>query len=231
VRLKKTLNTETETMNDSITPADRPNKTWSLKNLENYALDRASEINNFGRKTIMETWLFGESLSLIRDIKKDTGDWINWIKTQPYSLSTATNAIKVNKRVTFDELNLFKDMTVTDMKSALLIIQSPPPQSRRRERLLPINSEEAKVETTDGAPEKAAPRKITVTDYSRVGVQKNHTPEVGASLTASEVLGQAYTLLIEAEGIGVTVDCNEILAQISSKITNLLQQINVVVLA
>jgi hypothetical protein len=226
-------------MNTNITPSGRPNKSWTLETLEDYALDRASEINNFGRKTIVQTWLFGESLALIRGKQKEKGEWMTWVKTQPYSLSTATNSIKVYERVNFDDLNQFNDRTVSDMKSALEIIKSPPPERRRRATPDPITPDiltdhttdvappEANDETTGVAPEKATIRKMTTTDYSRNGVQKNSTPEVGVSLTASEVLGKAYTLLIEAEKVGMTPDCNEVLAQISAKVADLTQTLTV----
>ncbi len=226
-------------MNTTITTNGRPDKSWTLETLEEYALDRASEINNFGRKTIIETWLFGESLSLIREKQKEKGEWMTWVKTQPYSLSTATNSIKVYERVSFDDLNQFNDMTVTDMKSALEIIKSPPPQRRRRATPIPTTSdvgtdhitdiapEVANDETTEVAPEKTTIRKMTTTDYNRPGLEKYATSDVGASLTASEVLGKAYSLLIEAEKVGMTPGCNEVLAQISAKVTDLIQKLTV----
>ena len=227
---------ETKTVLNSITATDRPSNNWSLEDLENYALDRASEICNFGRRTIFQTWLFGESLSMIRNLKKEDRGWMNWVKTQPFSLSTASNAIKVFERVSFEELNLFKDMSVTDMKSALDIIKTPIPQKRRQKTAasvasevandlssqdVPQNSEvdsqAATVQDADITPENGQPRKETITDYSRKGLQRN-APEVGPSLTAAEILGQAFNLLIEAESVGITPDCTDVLAQISAKV-------------
>ncbi len=89
-------------MNDNM-PSDstHPNKDWTLQSLENYALSRVGEINICGRKTLEQTWFLGEVLSLIRDeIKKEKGGWMKWVEIQPYSLSTATNAIKVYERIT-----------------------------------------------------------------------------------------------------------------------------------
>jgi hypothetical protein len=236
-------------MLNSIAPTNRPSNTWSLEDLENYALDRASEIWNFGRRTIVETWLFGESLSMIRDLKKENRGWMNWVKTQPFSLSTATNAIKVHQRISFEELDLFKDMTVSDMKSALEIIKKPIPQKRRQKaaasgasdmtndllsQIGPQNSEvdsqDPIVGANDAAPENASARKVTMTDYSRKDLQKN-APEVGPSLTAAEILGRALNLLFEAESVGITSDCSDVLAQISAKITAFTGTGNVVVAA
>lgn len=233
-----------DNMLNSIAPTNRPSNTWSLEDLESYALDRASEICNFGRRTIIETWLFGESLSIIRDLKKEDRGWMNWVKTQPFSLSTATNAIKVFERVSFEELNLFKDMSVTDMKSALDIIKTPIAQKRRHKTAASsanemtndptpqtheVDSQAASV-VADAAPENAPARKVTMTDYSRKDLQKN-APNVGPSLTAAEILGQVFNLLIEAESLGITPDCSDVLTQISAKITAFTGTVNVVVAA
>jgi hypothetical protein len=239
---------EVQDMTNSISPSNRPDKAWTLETLENYARDRADEISNFGRKTIVETWLFGESLALIRNLKKEDRGWMNWVKSQPYSLSTATNAIKVYERVKFDELTLFKDMTVSDLKSALEIIKSPPPQRRRIEKAVPVSQEVLKdhttsekvadtdsgslpedttVETNDEAPEKATIRKMATTDYTQPSHKKSPAPEeVGPSLTACEVLGRAFTFLVEAEKLGITPDCKALLTQISAKVAALVQALD-----
>ncbi len=210
-------------MSDIIVGEDgRPDKSWDLKKLEGYALDRAKEIHSFGRKTITQTWLFGESLSLIRDFLKEKSGWMKWVEAQPFSLSTASNAIKVFPRVTFDELKKFDGMTTTDMKAALEIIKMPPPSKKSKaveDKPTPNAPEQATVQTTEPAPETAV-RKITTTGYSRNGDQKkNPEPEVGVALTASEVLGKALSLLIAAEQIGITPACKDILAKLSEKIT------------
>ena len=103
-------------MNPIITPTNRPSKTWTLEKLEQYALSRAVEIGNFGRKTLEQTWLFGEVVSLIRESLKEKGQWMDWVRPQTYSLPTATNAIKVFKHVTFDDLKRFDGMTVSDLE-------------------------------------------------------------------------------------------------------------------
>ena len=51
------------------------------------------------------------------------------------------------------------------------------------------------------------------------------TPEVGVSLNASELLGKAYSLLIEAEKLGITPDCIDILNKISLKTTALVANV------
>jgi hypothetical protein len=132
-------------LNPIIAPINFPSKTWTLEKLEQYALSRADEISSFGRKTLEQTWLFGEVVSLIRDYLKEKGQWMDWVRTQPYSLSTATNAIKVFERVTFDELKKFDGMTASDMKVALDIIKMPPVSRKRQEE-----------KSTPNAPEKAA---------------------------------------------------------------------------
>lgn len=212
-------------MNGSIAPNDRPNKDWTLKSLENYALSRAGDINTFARNTLEQTWFLGEVLSLIREIKKEKGGWMKWVEGQPFSLSTAMNSIKVYERSTFDELKKFNGMTSSDMKVALEIIKAPPPSKKSKaveDKPTPNASEVATVQTTEDAPEKAADRKNTITDYSRNGDQKKTTePEVGVALTASEVLGKALSLLIAAEQIGITPDCNDIIAKLSEKIVTL----------
>ena len=203
---------ETKTVLNSITATDRPSDNWSLEELESYALDRATEICNFRRRTLVETWLFGESLALIRNLKKEDRGWMNWVKTQPYSLSTAMNAIKLYERIIFDELDLFKDMTVSDMKSALEIIKKPIPQKRRQKSAASSASEMTNDLSSQDVPQKSevdlqaatvdAPvRKEIITDYTRKGLQENPARHVGPTLTAAEILGRAFNLLIEAESV------------------------------
>ena len=211
-------------MSTSIAPINRPNKTWTLENLEKYALSRADEISTFGRKTLEQTWLFGEVVSLIRDYLKEKGQWMDWVRTQPFSLSTATNAIKVFERVSFEDLKKFDGMTASDLKVALDIIKMPSPSKTHKEEgeePTPNAPEKATDATTDDAPEKASDRRVTITGPSRNGNQKTTEPEVGVALTASEVLGKAYSLLITAEQIGITSDCTDILAKLSEKLSNL----------
>jgi len=199
-------------LNPIIAPINRPSKTWTLDALEKYALSRADEIGNFGRKTLEQTWLLGEAFSFIRDIKKEEGQWMDWMKTQTISLSTVTNAIKVFERVTFDELKKFNGMTASDLKVALDIIKMP---SRSK-----THKEEGE-KPTPNAPEKASDRRVTITGPSRNGNQKTTEPEVGVALTASEVLGKAYNFLIQAEKIGITPACKDILATLSAKLSDL----------
>ena len=120
-------------MSTSITPTNRPSKTWTLEKLEQYALSRAGEISTFGRKTLEQTWLFGEAVFFIRESLKEKGQWMKWVETQPFSLSTATNAIKAFERVTLDELKKFDGMTASDMKVALDIIKMPSPSKKHKE--------------------------------------------------------------------------------------------------
>ena len=149
---------------------------------------------------------------------------MDWVRTQPYSLSTATNAIKVFERVTFEELKKFDGMTASDMKVALDIIKMPPPSKKHKEegeKPTPNAPEKATDATTDDAPEKASDRRVTITGPSRNGDQKTTEPEVGVALTASEVLGKAYNFLIQAEKIGITPACKDILATLSAKLSDL----------
>ena len=67
-------------MNPIIAPTNRPSKTWTLKSLEKYALSRAVEIGTFGRKTLEQTWLFGEALCFIRESLKEKGQWMEWVE-------------------------------------------------------------------------------------------------------------------------------------------------------
>ena len=160
-------------MSDSIPTVSRPSKTWTLGALEKYALSRADEIGNFGRKTLERTWLLGEALFFIRESLKEKGQWMKWVETQTFSLSTATNAIKAFERVTFDELKKFDGMTASDMKVALDIIKMPSPSKKHKEegeKLTPNAPEVATDATTDDAPQKAtdattddAPQKATDT--------------------------------------------------------------------
>ena len=85
----------------------------------------------------------------------------------------------------------------------------------------PTTPEKATDATTGDTPEKAADRKVTITGPSRNGDQKTTEPEVGVALTASEVLGKAYSLLIPAEQIGITPACKDILAKLSAKLSDL----------
>jgi ParB-like chromosome segregation protein Spo0J len=73
-------------------------------------------------------------------------------------------------------------------------------------------------QTAEDATEKAADRKVTKTGH-RVA-----TPVVGVSLIAAELLGKAYSLLIEAEKLGITPDCIDILNKISVKTTALVEK-------
>jgi hypothetical protein len=243
---------EVQDMTNSVSPSDRPNNTWTLENLETYARKRADTIYGFGRKTITQTWLFGEALSMIEVIKKKDRTWVEWIKTQNYSLSTASNAIKLFERVSFEDLESFDGMTTTELKAMLDIIKRPPVK-KRHETPAPIARTEATDAATDVAPETSADqsveggsehvdagdhsaesvtvRKLTTTDYTRPSHKKNSAPEVGPSLTASEVLGRAFTLLVEVEKIGITPDCNDILTLISAKVAVLIQALNVEVAA
>jgi ParB-like chromosome segregation protein Spo0J len=78
-------------------------------------------------------------------------------------------------------------------------------------KLKPAAQEE--VQTAEDGTEKAADRKVTKTRH-RVA-----TPVVEVSLIAAELLGKAYSLLIEAEKLGITPDCIDILTKISVKTT------------
>lgn len=209
-------------MSTMTASTDRPNKTWTLAALETYARARAGDINSFGRQTLEQTWLFGEAFNFIREIKKEKGQWMKWVETQRFSLSTATNSIKVFERVSFNELKKFDGMTASDMKAALEIIKTPPPKNRKENeaRPTPDTSEKAIDQTTENAPEKTD-RHVTTTDYSRNGDQKTSEAVVGPALTASEVLGKAYSLLITAEQVGITQECKNILTQLSEKIAAL----------
>ncbi len=206
-----------------LTKSELPSKDWTLKSLEDYALSRCGEISTWGRKTLEQTWFLGQVLSLIRAITKEKGGWMKWVSAQPFSLSTAINAIKVYERITFDELTKFDGMTTTDMKAALEIIKTPPPSKKSKaveNKPTPNAPEQVTDQTTEAAPETASDRKMTTTDYSRNGGQKKNAElEVGVALNASEVLGKALSLLIAAEQIGITPDCSDILAKLSEKIT------------
>ena len=103
-------------------------------------------------------WLFGEALFFIRESLKEKGQWMKWVETQPFSLSTATNAIKVFERVTFEDLKKFDGMTASDLKVALDIIKMPPPSKKHKEeeeKSTPNAPEVATDATTDDAPEVA----------------------------------------------------------------------------
>ena len=76
------------------------------------------------------------------------------------------------------------------------------------------------VSVAEDAPEKTADRKAT-----RGGCKKVATPEVGVSLTPAEILGKAYSLLLEAEKLGITPDCTDILNKIFSKTTALVEKV------
>ncbi len=74
-------------------------------------------------------------------------------------------------------------------------------------------------QTTKDAPEKTTDRNVTKTG------NKVATPKVGESLIAAELLGKAYTLLIEAEKLGITPDCIDILNKIFLKTTALVANV------
>jgi hypothetical protein len=197
-------------MNHAIlSDADRPNTTWTLKKLENYALERATEVADFGRKTLKQIWLFGSALSLIEKIKKEEKTWMKWVKTQPYSLSTATHAIELSRRLIFTELDAFNGMTTNETMIILDILKKSPPKKLRKQTPAATTQEQSSApnaqdgspdQSNDDAPEQAATeQKVTITDYSQKRSRKNAEPVVGATLTASEVLGQV--LNSTAEGV------------------------------
>jgi hypothetical protein len=88
-----------------------------------------------------------------------------------------------------------------------------------------VTPKKKKDQTTEDAPEKVAYRKVTKTDYSRGGGNKVATPKVEVSLIAAELLGKAYTLLIEAEKLGITPDCIDVLNKIFLKTTALVANV------
>jgi len=208
-------------LNQIIAPINRPSKSWTLDALKKYALSRAVEIGNFGRKTLEQTWLFGEALFFIRDYLKEKGQWMKWVETQTFSLSTAMNAIKVFERVTLDELKKFDRMTSSDMKVALDIIKMPPaPMKRQEEKSTPNAPEKATDTTTGDTPEKAAKPDAEVKGVStkkcdKQVAQQNApaaqplTPEATIPLmTAMEYLHKINLKLEELERglVGVTPD-------------------------
>jgi hypothetical protein len=196
-----------------IPAAARPDNTWNLKTLESYALERATEVADFGRKTLTQIWLFGSALSLIEKIKKEEKTWMKWVKTQPYSLSSAAHSIQIFKRVPFEELDAFNGMTTNETMIILDILKKSPPKKLRKQTPAATSPDVANApdaqdgspdQSNDDAPEQAATeRKVTVTDYSRNSSRKNAEPEVGATLTASEVLGQVLNSTAE-ERVGTS---------------------------
>jgi hypothetical protein len=221
-----------------ISSDDRPVKTWTLKQLESYAQKRSQEINSFGRRTIVQTWLFGESLFLIREIQKKNHKWMDWLKTQPFSVSTAATAVKFYERLTFEELESFDGITVSDLKAMLNIIKSPPPQRRSNTPTpaQPTNDVALKVmngqEEADQSAEVGQSNNVTTTEapephVNRRNGRKTDEPVVGPSLSVSEVLGQALNLVLEVEKQGVTPDCSDLLNQLAAKVATLIQTVNV----
>jgi len=222
------------------TDAARPDATWTLESLERYALERANVIHGFGRKTLVQTWLFGEALAYIRQIKTEGKEWMKWLKNQPYSHGTATNAIKLHERIPYDDLESCDGMTPTDLKIALDIIKKPPVKQRPlatsapqatavQDATVATNAPtdlEAAAERSDNAD--AAARHVTTTDYSRSNGKPTTKPGVGVTLTAAEVLGKALNLIIEAEKLGIEPDCGDILTKLSEKVTSLIQPLPIV---
>jgi hypothetical protein len=153
-------------MTNTIISSDRPDKTWTLEHLETYARKRADTIYGFGRKTITQTWLFGEALSMIEIIKKKDRTWVDWVKTQNYSLSTASNAIKLFERVSFEDLESFDGMTTTELKAMLDIIKRPP-SKKRHETTAPIARTEETDESPDAAPEISADQSGAIASVPR----------------------------------------------------------------
>ena len=257
-RLVKTSKGDPKMNNAFDSTLARPDSTWTLDRLQEYALARANQISSWGRKTLVETWLFGSALALIRDKQKQEGKWMEWLKTQRISPPTATNAIKLSERISFEDLESCEGMTVSDLKAALDIIKQPPAKKRGK----PVNTSTAHQQDADQpstipisqatnasvldssttvttkdaslapATEKSAPEQanghVTTTDYSRKDRRKRDELMVGANLTASEVLGQAFNLLLEAEKQGITPDCSDILNDLAAKVAALIQSSSVV---
>jgi hypothetical protein len=144
---------------------DLPNKSWTLEKLQGYALDRADQISSFGRKTIIHTWLFGASLACIQEIKKENRTWIDWLKSQPFSPTTAANAIKLYEKVRIEDLSRFDGMTVSDLKVMLDIIKRPP--SKRQEEA-PAPTSPARVGRTAAATAKKCGKKVAPHSHLKV---------------------------------------------------------------
>ena len=199
----------------------RPDNSWTLAQLENYAHDRASNISSFGRKTLTETWLFGESLFFVEEQTKAAGTWLAWVKAQGYSLPTASNAIKLYQRIPYGDLDSFDDMTVTDVKIMLGLIKRPPVKRPPVETVETVDVEsETLLESepvgkTESGP---APHKVTTTDQRKAKIVNVS----GVSLSVSEVLGKALNLVVEAQKIGVDSSCDDILRQITTLASSLL---------
>lgn len=226
--------------NANLSNVERPSTDWTLDRLEKYALSCVNKIAGFGRKTIQQTWLFGEAIALIQKLKKGQGEWMEWLKTQPFSHGTASNAIKLYERIRFEDLESCEDMTSTDLKVMLGIIKRPPVSKKQQPAptpdqvadaaTLPFPSVDGRTEpSADGVtpPTSNAPdRHVTVTGETGPD-RKLNEPVVGPDLTPAERLGQVLNLIADVETSGVTADCSDLLIEIEAKVAALRQTLAV----
>lgn len=224
----------------SMSDDDRPSQDWNLDRLEKYAHSCVNKIAGFGRRSLYQTWLFGEALALIHKLKKGRGEWMEWLKTQPFSHGTANNAIKLHERISFEDLESFEGMTTTDVKIMLDILKRPPASKKQKPTpapdqvadaaTLPFPSVEGRTETDAGRDTPLTAddpdRYVTATDYAR-SPRKTPEPVVGPELTPAERLGQVLNLIVEVETSGVTADCSDLLIEIEAKVAALRQTLAV----
>lgn len=224
----------------SMSDDDRPTQDWTIDRLEKYSLSCVHRIAGFGRKTIQQTWLFGEALYFIRTIKLEGREWVEWVKAQPYSLSTAMNAVKLYERVKMENLDSLDGMTVSDLKAALDIIKKPPVSKKQKPTstadqvtdaaTLPLPSVEGRTETDagrDSPPTADTPDRHVTVNGETGPDRKLNEPVVGPDLTPAERLGQVLNLIADVETSGVTADCSDLLIEIEAKVAALRQTLAV----
>lgn|GEM_PF-3543975 len=183
----------------------------------------------------MQIFRSGHALAIARQKVKSErwGEWGRWQEEHNLKRTTAWEAIQLYERAGSEEA--IANLTPSQAKRRFGI--GTPPRVDTEESVESENHngktytykpkpavsvvtpQKEKDQTTEDAPEKAADWKVTKTG------NKVATPMVGVSLNASELLGKAYSLLIEAEKLGITPDCIDILNKISLKTTALVANV------
>ncbi len=193
---------------------DRPKQDWTLEDLTNYAAVRADGLRRMAKQTLEELYLFGEALSLIRALKKGEGKkWLQWLSKQPYSNTSAFQAIKFFERVgSLEDLSLLDGMTITEAKIALDVIAPKPvvarPSMKAAPAPAPIAPTKAEIETRSPGASSLAERLMAPSE-SPSGVH------------AAEYLGRVGSLLTAAERAGIDSACLELLDEIAETVDRL----------
>ena len=203
-----------------------PDESWDLDRLGIYAATGLSEASRLerefiqlGRRSTIQIFRAGRALS-IAERKVKWGEWGRWLVEHNIKRTTAWEAIQLYERAGSEEA--IANLTPSQAKRRCGI--GSPPRADTEES---AESENHNGKTYHYKPKPAVSVENPQEAKDQVTKTGNKvaTPEVGVSLNASELLGKAYSLLIEAEKLGITPDCIDILNKIFLKTTALVANV------